>query len=107
MGQQSLDGHDLTGLRAAYTRKVTEELPKRARQGDSWPIRDDHCFARVVLDAVFQDAWYDHVDGSPAYKQLSAAELREAIAIADRMLASGAPAVSALNRQSLRWREEA
>lgn len=106
MGQQSLDGHDLTALRATYARKVTEELPARARRSDSWPIQEDHCFARVVLDAVFQDAWYDHVDGAPAYKQLSAAELREAIAIADRMLESGASAVTALNRQSLRWRGE-
>lgn len=106
MEQHTLDGRNLTALRAEYKRKVTEELPERARRNGDWPIRSDHCFGRVVLDALFQDEWYDHVDGSPAYEQLSADELRDAIAIADRMIEEGNPAVTRLNRRSLRWRGE-
>jgi hypothetical protein len=106
MGQHTLDGRDLAALRAEYARKVTEELPARARRHGDWPIQADHCFGRVVLDALFRDVWYGHVDGSPAYEQLSAAQLREAIAIADRMLEDGKPAVTRLNRRSLRWRGE-
>ena len=105
MGQRTLDGDDISELRAAYVRRVTEELPRAARRED-WPISEDHCFARVVLDNVFGDVWYDHVDGRPAYEHLSPAELKEAIALADRMLEAGRPAVETLNRDSLRWRGE-
>ena len=105
MGQRTLDGDDISELRAAYVRRITEELPRAARHED-WPISEDHCFARVVLDNVFGDVWYDHVDGRPAYEHLSAAELEEAADLADRMLEAGRPAVEALNHNSLRWRGE-
>jgi hypothetical protein len=106
MGQQTLDGMDLTSLRDAYRERVTERLPDQARANEEWPIRDDHCFSRVVLDNVFEDVWYDHVDGRPAYEHLSAAELKRAVAIADRMLVEGAPAVREFHTDSLRWRGE-
>ena len=104
MGQQTLGGDDLTALREAYVRTVTSALPKRARRRGDWPIDADHCFARVVLDNVFEDVWYDHVVGSPAYEHLSADELRAANAIAERMLDGGKPVDTTLNRRSLRWR---
>ncbi len=104
MGQQTLDGADLSTLRAMYRRKVTEQLPAQAQQCDGWPIHPNHCFGRVVLDNLFEDEWYDHVDGRPAYKHLSKPELQEAIAIADRMLTEGQPAVEELNNRSLQWR---
>lgn len=106
MGQQTLDGDDLSQLRAAYTRKVNEELPARARNGDGWPIHLDHCFGRVVLDNLFGDEWYGHIDGRPAYEHLSRSELQDAIEIADRMLTEGQSAVAELNQNSLRWRDE-
>ncbi|OYR42215.1 hypothetical protein DJ82_03145 [Halorubrum sp. Ib24] len=105
MGQRTLGGDDLTRLRETYLQRVTGALPKQAAEAGDWPIHRDHCFARVVLDGLFEGVWYDHVDGTPAYEQLSADELRAAIAIADRMLEEGKPAVEALNRQSLRWRD--
>ncbi|QKG94202.1 hypothetical protein HPS36_14960 (plasmid) [Halorubrum salinarum] len=106
MGQKTLGGDDLSALRAQYERKVNEELPARAQRSGDWPIRHDHCFGRVVLDNLFGDEWYGHVDGRPAYRHLSRDELRAAIDIADRMLEAGRPAVVELNRNSLEWREE-
>jgi hypothetical protein len=106
MGQETLGGDDLSALRAEYDRKVNEELPARARGSGDWPIRHDHCFARVVLDNLFGDEWYSHVDGRPAYRHLSRGELQAAIDIADRMLKEGRPAVTELNRNSLGWRDE-
>lgn len=106
MGQRTLNGDDLSGLRAEYTRKVNEELPKEAQNSEGWPIHLDHCFARVVLDNLFGDEWYSHVDGRPAYKHLSQSELQDAIEIADRMLSEGRPVVAELNRNSLQWRDE-
>jgi len=104
MGQTTLDGVDLTPLREEYREKVTERLPERARASGEWPISADHCVSRVVLDNVFEDEWYDHVDGRPAYEHLSHEELERAIALADRMLSEGRPAVETLNANSLRWR---
>jgi hypothetical protein len=104
MGQETLRGDDLSQLRDTYRRKVHQELPERAQNSDNWPIHLDHCFGRVVLDNLFEDEWYDHVDGRPAYEHLSTQELGAAIDIADRMLADGRPAVERLNENSLRWR---
>ena len=106
MGQQTLDGADLTALRERYDRLVHERLPAAAREAGNWPIQDDHCFGRVVLDNTVGDEWYDHVDGRPAYRHLSRADLETAVGIAEEMLAAGRPRVEALNENSLRWRGE-
>jgi hypothetical protein len=75
MGRETLDGDDLSGFRAEYDRKVNEELPEKARNSDGWPIRLDYCFGRVVLNNLFEDEWYGHVNGRPAYEYLSRSEL--------------------------------
>ena len=106
MSQETLDGEDISALREEYDRTVNERLPESAQDSEGWPIHLDHCFGRVVLDNLFQDEWYSHVDGRPAYKHLSPEELREAIGIADRMLEGGQPVVEELNENSLRWRDE-
>ncbi|MBB6646282.1 hypothetical protein [Halobellus ruber] len=106
MGQETLTGADISGLRAEYERKVHGALPAQARAGGDWPIRADRCFARVVLDTLFQDVWYEHVAGRPAYEHLSVEELTAAIEIADRMLEGGRPVVAELDRQSLARRNE-
>lgn len=106
MDQQTLGGDDINGLRATYRRRVERDLPRVADHCGDWPITADHCFARVVLDAVFDGVWYDHVDGRPAYEHLSPEELRTAISVAERLLEEGRPAVVELNDQSLRWRRD-
>jgi len=106
MGQETLNGGDIGGLREEYKQKVNEELPEKAQNSDGWPIHLDHCFGRVVLDNLFGDEWYSHVDGRPAYEHLSREELQEAVEIADRMLEEGKSVVEELNENSLRWREE-
>jgi hypothetical protein len=104
MGQETLSGDNLFELRADYKRKVNEELPEKAQSSDGWPIHLDHCFGRVVLDNLFEDEWYSHIDGRPAYENLTQDELKQAIEIADKMLSEGKPAVEELNEKSLRWR---
>lgn len=103
--QQTLTGTNLTALREAYLETVTETLPARARRR-SWPIQDDHCFGRIVLDNLFEDEWYGHVSGTPAYEHLSETELRRALDIAETMMTEGERAVVRLNENSLRWRGE-
>ena len=106
MGQTTLgdDTHGLSELRARYDELVHERLPETAQAGENWPVHLDHCFGRIVLDNLFGDEWYDHVDGRPAYEQLSADELADAVEIAERMLDGGAGVTRELNRNSLRWR---
>ncbi|OYR54847.1 hypothetical protein DJ71_27135 [Halorubrum sp. E3] len=106
MGQRTLGGADLSALRERYRRVVETELPQEARSQGSWPIEDDHCFARVVLDNLYQDRWDAHIEKRPAYKQLSPSELRDAIRIAEQLLETGAPLVDELNQRSLEWRRE-
>ena len=108
MGQTTLgdDTHDLSELRARYDELVHETLPETAQAGESWPVDRDHCFGRIVLDNVFGDEWYDHVDGRPAYEHLSPDELADAVEIAERMAEEGPSTARELNRNSLRWRGE-
>jgi hypothetical protein len=106
VGQQTLGGTDITSHPERYRTLVHERLPAAAQQAETWPIRHDHCFARVVLDNVFEDEWYGHVDGRPAYEHLSASELERAVCLAERMIEHGAPLVEELNERSLRWRSE-
>lgn len=106
MGQRTLDGADLTDLRERYHCLVHERLPAAAQAGEQWPIHDDHCFPRVVLNTLFEDEWSDHVEGRPAHEHLSPAALEATIDIAERMLAAGRPLIQEHNDDSLRWRHD-
>ncbi|WP_243455730.1 GCN5-related N-acetyltransferase [Sphingosinicella sp. BN140058] len=68
-----------------------------------WPVRDDHCFQRILLDAACGGIWYDHVAGRPAYAHIDEAKLAAATALAERVLA-GTADLGDLNRRSLDWR---
>ena len=93
-------------LLAEYRRLVRVELPAAARAG-RWSLRFDHCFARVILDALFGDCWYGHLDrrrGRSAESQLDAGQLARAVALARGMLTGGDVEVRQLNAQSLAGR---
>jgi len=50
-----------------YLRLTRDMLPRMARnERCDWPIREDHCFQRVVLDTICGAIWYAHL-GRPAY----------------------------------------
>ena len=92
-------------LRTRWLQVTRRDLPQRA-EAECWPLRADHCFQRVLLDAVCEGRWYDHVAGRPAYLHLDVERLTRAVALADR-LATEPAAVELLERldaQSLRWR---
>ena len=96
---------DAAELRSRWLALTKEQLPARARQ-QRWPLREDHCFQRVLLDAACGGRWYDHVPARPAYRHLDPDRLARAVALAER-LATEPDALAllrALNEQSLRWR---
>ncbi len=68
-----------------------------------WPVRNDHCFQRILLDNAVGGVWYEAVSKRPAYRHAEAAVLTRAVALGEAVLAGSADLV-ALNRQSLAWR---
>jgi hypothetical protein len=68
-----------------------------------WPVRNDHCFQRILLDSVCGGIWYDAVPKRPAYRHLDLTRLEQAVALAEALRA-GTADLTALNAQSLRRR---
>ena len=81
------------------TRKV---LPDLARFR-SWPVVDDHCFQRILFDAVVGGVWYDAVQHRPAYRHIDHGVLMRALALGYDV-AEGRADLDMLNEQSLLWR---
>ena len=86
-----------------YLIMTKEVMPKMAREpANNWPVRNDHCFQRIVLDSVCQGVWYESID-RPAYKNLSHAQAKLAVKLCNEIIA-GQVDLSQLNLQSLTWR---
>ncbi|MBB4659124.1 GCN5-related N-acetyltransferase [Parvularcula dongshanensis] len=96
---------DRAAIEAEWLDLTRRKLPAVA-EARGWPIRFDHCFQRVLLDAAFGDVWYKHVEGRPAYAHASDAALSRAVALGEAIL-EGRADLPALNRQSLAFRGKA
>ena len=70
-----------------------------------WPIRLDHCFMRVCLDAAVGTPWSDMI-GRPAVRTMSDAQLAAAIAVGERIVREPA-CLPTLNAASLQGRRRA
>ena len=98
-----MDRYDLQDRYLDLTRVV---LPSLGRTRN-WVIDQDHCFMRVVLDHVFADCWYNHLDRKlRAYKQLNDSQLSLAVSIAERMSQADPETIAAMNLKSLEWRNK-
>jgi len=90
-------------LVAYYIKMTKETMPQLATTTHkNWPVRNDHCFQRIILDTLFGGIWYDHLP-RPAYKHLSHEQALQAVNLCNDIIAGTADLV-ALNRQSLLWR---
>ena len=86
-----------------YMTLTKEVMPQLARTSHKyWPVRNDHCFQRIVLDAICGGTWYDHI-ARPAYKHLTRYQALQAVTLCDAII-SGDADLTQLNRQSLTWR---
>lgn len=82
---------------------VGRRLPAAARDPRrDWPIRLDHCFARVLLDNACGRPWRE-VIVPPAWRHADEATLARAIALGEAVL-DGAADLHALNQRSLALR---
>lgn len=94
-------------LQEKYLDLTNQVMPQLAREKE-WPVRFNHCFQRIILDTLFQDCWYRHLNrtsSAPAYKQLSSHQLQQALVIAQDMIDSPEK-VKELNHQSLKYRQK-
>jgi len=89
-------------LEARWLELTRRTLPGLAAKR-GFPVRHDHCFQRILLDAACEGAWYDHVTGRPAYRAIDTARLERATELAQAVV-EGEADLAALNHQSLRWR---
>ena len=80
------------------------DLPAAATPG--WPVRLNHCFQRILLDAAVGGVWYDAIAGRPAYAAAPRDVLERAVATGEEVLA-GRVDLAALNARSLAWRGKA
>ena len=93
---------DRAALEARWLHLTRALLPAVAH-ARGWPIRADHCFQRVLLDAACGGRWYDHITGRPAYAHAPDRVLVDAIGLGEAVLA-GQGDLMLLNDQSLAWR---
>ena len=99
----------IESLRAEYLDLVNVQLPAIARVR-KFPIRVGHCFGRVLLDHLFSDCWYGHLDQFgkvPAYRQLSEDQLVRAIAMAQAFIDKPNSYIQRINKESKTWRQNA
>jgi hypothetical protein len=96
----------LTQLRNQYLELTNHVLPHLAT-ARAFPVRQNHCFQRIILDNLFGRCWYEVLarGREPAYKQLTEHQLEAAIAHAIR--AEPDAYLDRLNQNSLRWRGKA
>lgn len=90
-------------VRRRWRNLVENELPRAVREGGRvWPVRFDHCFARILLDNTHGRPWREVVT-PPAWLNTSEEVLFEAIKLGEAVL-DGRADLNALNRRSLDMR---
>jgi len=101
--QQGLSATTL--FRQEYLFLTNEVLPDLGVEND-WPIHENHCFQRILLDHLFQDCWYHHLQKGPvpAYRQLDLQQLGHLLRSTHQMCWMGRPEIAQQNQQSLHWR---
>ena len=100
--QDTSDPPDETALRRHWRTLVDERLPAAARGEPHWPVRLNHCFARILLDDACGTPWRERVR-PPAWRNAPPEVLARAVATGEAVLAGEAD-LTALNRRSLRLR---
>ena len=88
-------------LLARWLELTRQVLPSMA-DAWHWPVRLDHCFMRICLDAAMGQRW-DRVVRRPAIHHLTNAQLAAAVSVAESIVHHPA-SLPGLNGDSLRAR---
>lgn len=94
---------DQEAIIARYLHLTRVVMPAIAQEKSRhWPVRNDHCFQRIVLDTICAGVWYDFIK-RPAYKNISREQAKSAVLLCEDIIEGRADLV-ALNQKSLAWR---
>ena len=80
---------------------TNETLPRMAEQ-QRWPVNQNHCFMRICLDTSVSAPWHTVVQ-RPALRHMSDDQLRDAVAVAEKIVETPA-LLFELNARSISWR---
>jgi hypothetical protein len=96
-----MDRYELQGRYIELTCTILPSIAEERR----WVIRDGPDYMRLVLDHLFEDCWYRHLDRRlRACKQLNTRQLTRAVALAEAIAREGEELVLQMNARSLAWR---
>ena len=89
----------------SYIILTKQVIPKMAIDTElQWPVQNDHCFQRIILDNICNVFQYDHLN-HPANKHLIKKQALKAVKLCEDII-SGNADLYALNRQLLIWRDK-
>ena len=74
---------DLVSRYIVLTKEVMPHLARTSHK--HWPVSNDHCFQRIVLDAVCGGVWYDYLP-RPAYKNLTHNQAANAVKLCNDII---------------------
>ena len=100
MSEEMKETQDIIQVYMHLTKEVLPTLAKK--KCSDWPVYEDHCFQRIVLDTICGGIWYEHLK-RPAYKNLTDEQAKLAVELCEDIV-NGKANLNQLNQQSLRWR---
>ena len=100
MSEETKETQDIIQVYMHFTKEVLPSLAKK--KSPDWPVYEDHCFQRIVLDTICGGVWYEHLK-RPAYKNLTDEQAKLAVDLCEDIV-NGKANLSQLNQQSLSWR---
>lgn len=75
MYNMSFTPNHTADLVSRYMILTKEIMPQMVRNREvKWPVQNDHCFQRIVLDAICNGHWHKYL-ARPAYKHLTTVRL--------------------------------
>ena len=102
MSKQIKEPQDIIQVYIHLTKEVLPSIAKK--KSPDWPVYEDHCFQRIVLDTICGGVWYEHLK-RPAYKHLTEDQALRAVALC-RAIIDNDVDLRQLNHQSLVWRKK-
>ena len=100
MSEETKETQDIIQVYMHFTKEVLPSLAKK--KSPDWPVYEDHCFQRIVLDTICGGVWYEHLK-RPAYKNLKDEQAKLAVYLCEDIV-NGKANLNQLNQQSLSWR---
>ncbi len=102
MNAQTNKQVNLVKIYMHLTKQVLPSLAQNDR--NDWPVCEDHCFQRIILDTICGGVWYEYLS-HPAYKHLTEDQALQVVALC-KAIVDGEVDLGQLNHQSIIWRKK-